>query len=72
LATFDRHVAECKDRCREAVLWLSELTRVRDTDGRCYTAILEAIDDMVAAKRDAIRARLEEADIAIEDAERAA
>ena len=68
LETFDRSVAETKDACREAVLWLEELTRI--SGSRCYETILEAIDDMVADKRDAIRARVEEADISIEDAER--
>jgi len=82
LAVLDRHVAEAKDACRAAIEKLvadlrathghGNRLRIQDADGRCFSAILEAIDDMVAAKRDAIRARVEEADISIEDAERAA
>ncbi len=73
LAVLDRHVAEAKETVRAALevalARLADQARIHDKDGRCFSAILEAIDDLAFERRDAIRDRLEEAAIAIDDAE---
>lgn len=69
LAVLDRKIAECKDACRAAILRLGEVTHIHDRTGLCFASVIEAIDDLAMEKRDEIRDRIEEADIAISDAE---
>ena len=72
LEQLDRKIAEAKDACRAAIQRLTLDARIQYGIGRCFDAVLEAIDDLAAERREPIRKRVEEADIAIEDAERAA
>ncbi len=64
LASLDRHTAEAKDAMRAALELLGRLQSI-DDGGRCFEAILEAVDDFVSDKREPIRSRIEEADIEI-------
>jgi len=67
LAVLERHVAECKDACRAALLRLEEQTGY--SGSQCYENILGEIDDWMGDASEQIRDRIEEADITIEDAE---
>jgi hypothetical protein len=69
LSALDRKIAEAKESMRDALQRLGNLTRVEDSDGRCFGTILEAVDDLMSDARDEIRDRITEADIAIDNAE---
>lgn len=68
LATLDRIIAMTKDELRQSIFKLAVLTDVED-DGKCFTTILEAVDDLMQEARDEIRERIDEADEEISNIE---
>lgn len=63
LASLDLHTAEAKEQMRSALYKLASWANTTDRDEeRAFNAIFEAVDDFVSETREAIRARVTEAD----------